>query len=77
VQADFLEDRKLQEQVTQPRAERDAKARDEARNAFPYPPINPALTHKLDETADRLEARSAALQQRSQELAQPTQTPNQ
>ena len=77
VQADFLEDRKLQEQVTQPRAERDAKARDEARNVFPYPPINPALTHKLDETADRLEARSAALQQRSQELAQPTQTPNQ
>ena len=77
VQADFLEDRKLQEQVTQPRAERDAKARDEARNAFPYPPINPALTHKLDETADRLEARSAALQQRSQELARPTQTPNQ
>ena len=75
VQSDFLEDRTLQEKVTQPRAERDAKAREEARNAFPYPPINPALTHKLDETADRLEARSEALQKQSQELAQPSPTP--
>jgi hypothetical protein len=77
VQSDFLEDRTLQERVTQPRAERDAKAREEARNAFPYPPINPALTQKLDEAADRLESRSEALQKESQELAQPSPTPNQ
>jgi hypothetical protein len=77
VQSDFLDDRTLQEKVTQPRAERDAQARDQARSAFPYPPINPALTHKLDETADRLEARSEALQRQSQELAQPTPTPSQ
>ena len=77
VQSDFLDDRTLQEKVTQPRAERDAQARDQARSAFPYPPINPALTHKLDETAERLEARSEALQRQSQELAQPTPTANQ
>jgi hypothetical protein len=77
VQSDFLEDRTLQERVTQPRAERDAKAREEARNGFPYPPINPALTHKLDEAANRLDARSEALQKQSQELAQPSPTPNQ
>ena len=77
VQSDFLEDRKLQEQVTQPRAERDAAAREEARNAFPYPPINPALTHKLDEAADRLDARSEALRMESEGLAQPSPTPNQ
>jgi hypothetical protein len=77
VQSDFLEDRTLQEQVTQPRAERDAKAREEARNAFAYPPINPALTHRLDEAADRLDARSEVLQKQSQKLAQPSQTPNQ
>jgi hypothetical protein len=77
VQSDYLKDRTLQERVTQPRAERDAKAREEARNAFPYPPINPALTQKLDESADRLESRSEALQKESQELAQPSPTPNQ
>jgi hypothetical protein len=77
VQSDYLEDRTLQERVTQPRAERDAKAREEARNAFPYPPINPALTHKLDEAADRLEARSESLQNQSQGLARPSPTPNQ
>jgi hypothetical protein len=77
VQSDFLEDRTLQERVTQPRAERDAKAREEVRNAFPYPPINPALTNKLDEAADRLESRSEALQKESQELAQPSPAPNQ
>jgi hypothetical protein len=77
VQSDYLKDRTLQERVTQPRAERDAKAREEARNAFPYPPINPALTQKLDEAADRLESRSEALQKESQELAQPSPTPNQ
>jgi Bacterial conjugation TrbI-like protein len=77
VQSDYLEDRTLQERVTQPRAERDAKAQEEARNGFPYPPINPSLTHRLDEAADKLEARSEALQKQSQELAQPSPTPNQ
>jgi Bacterial conjugation TrbI-like protein len=77
VQSDFLDDRDLQERVTQPRAERDAKAREEARNGFPYPPINPALTQKLDEAADRLERRSEDLQNQSQQLAQPSPTPNQ
>jgi Bacterial conjugation TrbI-like protein len=77
VQSDFLEDRTLQERVTEPRAERDAKAAKEAGNGFPYPPINPALTHRLDEAAGRLEARSEALQKESQELAQPSPTPNQ
>ena len=77
VQSDFLDDRTLQEKVTQPRAERDAQARDQARSAFPYPPINPALTHNLDDAAARLDARSRALQAQSQDLAQPTPTPNQ
>jgi len=77
VQSDFLEDRTLQERVTQPRAERDAKAREEARNAFPYPPINPLLTHRLDDAADRLESRSEELQKQSEQLAQPSPTPNQ
>jgi hypothetical protein len=76
VQSDFLDDRSLQERVTQPRAERD-KAREEARNGFPYPPINPALTQKLDEAADRLERRSEDLQNQSQQLTQPSPTPNQ
>ncbi len=71
VQSDFLDDRTLQEEVTQPRSERDAKAREEARNGFPYPPINPALTHRLDDAADQLENRAAALQNQSQGLAQP------
>jgi hypothetical protein len=73
VQTDYLEDRTLQERVTQLRAERDAKAREEARNVSP---INPALTHKLDEAGDRLEARSEALQKQSEQLAQPGPTPN-
>jgi Bacterial conjugation TrbI-like protein len=77
VQSDFLEDRTLQERVTEPRAERDAKAAQEARNGLRYPPINPALTHRLDEAAGRLESRSEALQKESQELAQPSPTQNQ
>jgi hypothetical protein len=77
VQNDFLDDRTLQEKVTQSRAERDARAREEARNGFPYSPINPALTHKLDETADRLQTQSEALQRQSQQLAQPSPAPNQ
>jgi hypothetical protein len=76
VQTDFLDDRTLQEQVTQPRSERDAKAREEARNGFPYPPINPALTNRLDQAAEQLENRAAALQNQSQSLAQPSPTPN-
>src|SRR5271166_255854 len=76
VQSDFLEDRTLQERVTEPRAERDDKAAQEARNGFPYSPINPALTHSLDEAASRLEARSEALQKESLGLAQPSPTPN-
>jgi Bacterial conjugation TrbI-like protein len=77
VQSDFLDDRTLQERVTQPRAERDARAREEVRNAFPYPPINPALTQKLDEAANRLEHRSEELQTQSQQLAQPSPAPTQ
>ena len=77
VQSDYLEDRTLQERVTQPRAVRDAKALEETRNGFPYPPINPALTHRLDEAADRLEARGEDLQKQSEQLAQPSPTPNQ
>src|SRR6516164_791539 len=68
VQSDFLEERTLQEKVTQPRAERDAQAREAARNAYPIPPL---LTNKLDEAAERLNARSQALQQESQQLANP------
>src|SRR5271165_2734625 len=75
VQSDFLEDRALQERVTQPRAVRDAKALEEARNGFPYPPINPLLTHRLDDAADRLESRSEELQKQSEQLAQPSPTP--
>jgi hypothetical protein len=75
VQSDFLEDRALQERVTQPRAVRDAKALEEARNGFPYPPINPLLTHRLDDAADRLESRSEDLQRQSEQLAQPSPTP--
>jgi hypothetical protein len=77
VQSDFLEDRALQERVTEARSERDAKAVQEAGNGLPYPPINPALTHRPDEAAGRLEVRSEALQKESQELAKPSPTPNQ
>jgi hypothetical protein len=79
VQSQFIEDRDLQERMTQPRTERDDKAREAARNAYPIPPL---LTNKLDEAAERLNARSQALQQESQRLANPaapavqgTQTP--
>ena len=68
VQSQFIEDRDLQERMTQPRTERDAKAREAARNAYPIPPL---LTNKLDEAAERLNARSQALQQESQQLANP------
>src|SRR6516165_3906797 len=60
VQSAFLEDRKIQEKITQPRSERDAKAQQQ--NAPPYVPIDPTLTQKLDEASDRLEERAKALQ---------------
>ena len=68
VQSQFIEDRDLQERMTQPRTERDDKAREAARNTYPIPPL---LTNKLDEAAERLNARSQALQQESQQLANP------
>jgi hypothetical protein len=75
VQSDFLEDRSLQERVTQPRSVRDAKDAADARNGTNYPPIDPTLTTRLDHASDALEKRSEELQNRSQQLAQPTPTP--
>ena len=74
VQSEFLEDRKLQEKVTQPRSERDA-AKAQQQNGFPYPPIDPTLTRKLDDASQRLEARTQALEDQAQQLAQPSPTP--
>jgi len=71
VQSDFLEDRSLQERVTQPRSDRDAKASQAAQNGVPYLPIDPTLTHSLDHTNDLLNARAADLQNQSNLLAQP------
>jgi len=73
VQSAFLEDRKIQEKITQPRSERDAKAQQQ--NAPPYVPIDPTLTQKLDEASDRLEERAKALQDESQQLAHPAISP--
>ena len=72
VQSEFLEDRSLQERVTQPRAERDAKAAQDARNNMIGVPIDPALTTRLDRASDALEQRSEALQNQAQQLSQPT-----
>jgi hypothetical protein len=55
VQSEFLEDRKLQEKVTQPRSERDA-AKAQQQNGFPYPPIDPTLTRKLTTKYSRMES---------------------
>src|SRR5271166_6183495 len=74
VQSEFLEDRRLQEKVTQPRSERDA-AKAQQQNGFPYPPIDPTLTRKLDDASQRLEARTQALEDQAQQLAQPSPTP--
>jgi len=74
VQSEFLDDRKLQEKVTQPRSERDA-AKAQQQNGFPYPPIDPTLTRKLDDASQRLEARTQALEDQAQQLAQPSPTP--
>jgi hypothetical protein len=74
VQFDYLEDRTLEERVTQPRSVRDAKAQEETRYGSAYPPINPLLTHRLDETAARLENRAAALDKQAQQLARPSPT---
>jgi hypothetical protein len=75
VQSEFLEDRSLEERVTQPRSVRDAKDAADARNGTNYPPIDPALTTRLDKTSDELEKRSEALQNQSQQLANPARTP--
>jgi hypothetical protein len=75
VQSEFLEDRSLQERVTQPRAEREAKSALDARNGVIGVPIDPALTTRLDRASDALEKRNEALQNQSQQLAQPTPTP--
>jgi hypothetical protein len=79
VQSEFLEDRAIQERVTQPRTERDSRAAQEAKNGGIGNPIDPALTHRLDNASAALEARSRALQQQSDQLQQlttlPTPTP--
>jgi hypothetical protein len=71
VQYEFLDDRSLQERVTQPRSVRDAKDAADARNGANYFPIDPALTTRLDKTSDALERRAAELQDKSQQLANP------
>jgi hypothetical protein len=71
VESEFLEDRSLQERVTQPRADREAKAA-AAQNNLIGVPIDPNLTHSLDRANDVLNARAADLQNQSNLLAQPT-----
>jgi hypothetical protein len=75
VQSEYLDDRALQEKVTEPRAQRDAKAAQAAQNGTAGIPIDPALTRRLDRASDALEQRSEDLQRRSEQLAQPTLTP--
>ena len=76
VQSDFLDDRSLQEQVTQPRAERELKR--EKKRVTPSRTLRliQPLPQKLDEAADRLESRSEELQKQSEQLAQPSPTPH-
>ena len=52
VQSEFIEDRKIEEKVTQPRSERDKDAKAaRGQQQLPYAPIDPALTRRLDETS--------------------------
>jgi hypothetical protein len=71
VQAEFLRDRKVEEEVTQPRSERDAAKAQNAQNAFPGVPAYPQMDQmaaKVESASNRLEARSKALGKRVDEL---------
>jgi hypothetical protein len=73
VQEQFLEDRKLQEKVTEPRSTRDT-----ARTyptPPPYVPIDPAITQRLDRTGDLLNQKTQQLQEQTQQFAQPSPAP--
>jgi hypothetical protein len=78
VQSEFIEDRKIEEKVTQPRSERDEDAKAaRGQQQLPYVPIDPALTRRLDETSDRLNQHSEDLQSQAEQPASPTPTPSQ
>ena len=72
IQEDFLNDRELEEKVTEPRSERDARKQQQQ---IPFAPVNPGASQKLDETAQRLAIESQALQQETEQLASPTPSP--
>jgi hypothetical protein len=64
VQAEFLRDRKVEEEVTQPRSERDAAKAQSAQNAFPGVPAYPQLDQmatQAQNTNKQLDARSKSL----------------
>jgi hypothetical protein len=78
VQESFLQDRKLEERVTEPRAVRDERAERASQNPMPNftgdPQLN-ALTNRLDQTSEILQERSREVQTQSLKLGQPNPTP--
>jgi hypothetical protein len=75
VQNDFINERSLQERVTQPRSERDAASQAAMRNPQQFSPIPPMLTRKLDEAAVQAEKRAQELGDQSRELSVPATPP--
>ncbi len=80
VQESFLQDRKLEERVTQPRAVRDEQAARSSQTSVPTIPLDPGLsnlTNRLDQTSELLGERSRELGVQSQSLVQPSPFPAQ
>jgi hypothetical protein len=78
VQESYLQDRKLEERITEPRAVRDErKAREQNQPAIPLDPGLSNLTNRLDQTSELLGERSRELGVQSQTLAQPSPSPAQ
>lgn len=78
VQEEFLEDRKLEEKVTEPRSVRDERAFRSEQNAQPNFMVDPQLnnlTNRLDQTSGILQERSREMQTQSFNLGQPNPTP--
>jgi hypothetical protein len=66
IENEYLSERERTERVSEPRSRRD----DPQRNPAIGVPIDPALTHRLDDTSAAMDARAAALEQQSQELSE-------
>lgn len=69
-QREYLDDRELGEKVQQPRSERQDKKEPQ------FPPIDPSITRKMDDSAAALQARAQQLQNEASQLAQPASTPS-